>query len=345
MAGSENERLQLSMADITSSERTLGSGRSRGEIIGILVCVAIAIPIPFLYPNAAFLGMLTVMFVWISVNSAWNIVLGFAGMLSFGQVAFFALGAYTTTILGFHLGWSPWLGTLAAAAVAGMASLLIGLAVIRLRGVYFALVTLAFHQLLSSLVATDYSGLTGGPLGLKASPYVLSNTLQGQAIVGYWIGLGLTIAVIIIILLVLRSPIGLALMAARDAEHIATARGVRITRYRITAFVLSGSIAGLMGAVYAHYIQVISPALFSFGLVISLLSMILVGGWGTVWGPVFGTIIITFLSQFLQGRIPQYQALILAAVLVLAVLLLPGGIANTVQLISGKIKTTWERME
>jgi len=343
--GYEAEMQASAMTAGPTVRRSAGLVNLQTDIIGLTLSAAIGVLMPAISPDAALLGVFTVMLVWLVVNVAWNVVLGFAGILSFGQIAFFGVGAYTAAILSGHAGVSSWLDTLAGAVTGGIAALLIGLAVLRLRGIYVVLVTLAFHQLLDSLVSTDYSGLTGGPNGLAVAPYVASTSLLTQSLVGYWIALVAAIAIIAMVLLLLRSPIGLALVAARDAEHVATARGVMATKYRMVAFVLSGAVAGLMGAFYAHYIGVVSPELFSFGLVISLLSMIIVGGWGTVWGPIVGTVTMTILTRYVQGEFPEYQSLIMAAVLVLAVLLFPGGLVAGIRSGGRHLKSIWERME
>jgi branched-chain amino acid transport system permease protein len=318
----------------------------KADLPGLALATIVAILVPFAFRSAALLGILAVMFIWMAVNVSWNLVLGFAGTFSFGQLAFFVCGGYTSGILDVHYGVSPWIDTLAAAGTGAAASLVIGLAVLRLRGVYVALVTLAFHQLVNSLVSNDYSGLTGGPNGLTPiRPYFESTSLLGQSLVGYWIGLVCALGSTIVILLILRSPIGLALVAARDAEHVASARGVMATRYRMIAFVVSGAIAGLMGGVYAHFIGVVSPSLFNFGLLMMLFSMIIVGGWGTVWGPIVGTITITALSEWIDGRWPQYEPLILAAVMVSVVLFLQGGIVGAAQLAIRRAVLAWERLE
>jgi len=266
------------VADRPLSPRPRGLVNPYVDLPGIAVGAFIFAAVPLLLPDAAILSVLTVMFVWMSVNMAWNLVLGYAGMLSFGQMAFFAVGAYTATILNVHLSVWPWLDTLAGGLTGGIAALAIGLAAIRLRGVYVALVTLAFHELLRSLVSADYSGLTGGPNGLSAGRYIDSSNLLSQALFGYGVALVAAIGVAILTLLVLHSPVGLALVAVRDAEHAATARGIMRFKYQMLTFMLSGAIAGLMGGFYAHYIGVVSPTLFSFGIVITLLSVIIAGG-------------------------------------------------------------------
>ena len=303
----------------------------RAGLLGISGGTAVCCALPFLFPNAAILSMITILFVWMAVNVSWNVVLGYAGMFSFGQIAFFASGAYATAILDVHYGTPPELDTFVGFVAGGLMAFLIGLAAIRLRGVYVALLTLALHELLRTLISTDYSGITGGPNGLSTSRYIDVPDLLAQAIAGYWIALFAVVCVTIGTLVLLRSPVGLALVAARDAEHVATARGVRATKYQMIAFVLSGAVAGLMGGFYAHYIGVVAPTMLSFGILISLFSMIVVGGWGTFWGPIVGTIIMTVITQYAQGAFPQYQSLIVASVLVVIVLFLRKGLVGAFQ--------------
>lgn len=316
----------------------------KGDLLWVGILGLVALLVPLVFRDAALLSVLAVMFIWIGMNVSWNLVLGFAGTFSFGQVAFFAVGAYAGAGLNVHLGFSPWLDTLIGAGAAGLAALLIGLAVLRLRGIYVALVTLAFHELLNSLITNDYSGITGGPNGLTPiAPFIPSDNLLTQSLIGYAIGLVAAILVTVAVMLVLRSPIGLALVAARDAENVAAARGVVAWKYRLAAFTFSGAVAGLMGSIYAHYIGVVSPSLFGFGILMMLFAMIIVGGWGTVWGPIVGTIVLTVLGEYVQGGFPQYQSLILAAILVLAVLFLPGGIATASRPAVRQLVNAWNR--
>jgi branched-chain amino acid transport system permease protein len=318
----------------------------RTDLATLGAIALVAVLIPFAFRDAAMLSILAVMFIYMSVNVSWNWVLGLAGTFSFAQVAFFSVGAYVAAILNVHEGVSPWVDTGVAAFAGGAASLLLGLAILRVRGVYVALVTLAFHQLLSTLVSTDYSGLTGGPNGLTTiAPYVATTSLLGQSLVGYWIGLLAAVATVILSFSIVRAPVGLAVVAARDAEHVAGARGINARTYRLVVFVLSGGVAGAMGAVYAHYVGVVSPSLFDFGILMMLLSMIIVGGWGTVWGPVLGTILLTLLTQYVQGRWPAYQSLILAIVLVVAVMFLRGGVAAVIASAARRGRRYWESLD
>jgi branched-chain amino acid transport system permease protein len=316
----------------------------KSDLVWVGILAGAGLLFPLVFRDAALLSVLAIMFIWIGLNTSWNLVLGFAGTFSFGQVAFFAAGGYAGAILNVHFGLSPWLDTMASIGVGGLAALLIGLAVLRLRGIYVALVTLAFHELLSSLISNDYSGVTGGPNGLTPiAPFIESNSLFAQSLIGYIIGLVAAVLMTVAVLLLIRSPVGLALVAARDAEHVAAARGVVAWRYRLLAFTFSGAVAGLMGGIYAHYVGVLSPSLFNFGLLMTLFAMIVVGGWGTIWGPVVGTIVMTILAEYVQGSFAQYQSLILAAILVLAVLFLPGGIVAASRPAVRQLVDAWHR--
>ena len=199
------------------------------------------------------------------------------------------------------------------------------MAVIRLRGVYVALVTLAFHELVRTVISTDYSGLTGGPNGQQVARFLPGAAILTQARVDYFLALAIVALTGLLILKLLRAPFGLALVATRDAEHVASARGVSRSRYQLAAFVLSGAIAEIAGGFYAHYVGVVAPTIISFALALNLFAMVIVGGIGTFWIFV-GTAVITALTTYLQGVSPQYQSLIVAVVVVAIVLFMPSGV-------------------
>jgi branched-chain amino acid transport system permease protein len=331
-------------AEPRAQRRPVGLARARFDFILMVVVVGLAALVPFALPNASLLGVLAVMCIWIVVNVSWSVVLGYAGILSFGQLAFFAVGAYVSAILSVHTKVSPWLDTVAAIGAGGLAALLVGLAVLRLRGVYVALVTLAFHELLQTMISSDYSGLTGGPNGLlPVRPYLPTHNLLVQSAIGYWIGLGAVLVVAIAALMLVRSPIGLALVAGRDAEHVARARGVRITHYRLVAFVFSGAAGGLGGALYGHYNSTVSPQIFDFGILMMLLSMIIIGGWATTWGPIVGTVVVTVIVYYVQGVWPGAENAVAAGLMVIAILFLRGGLIGAFGELSARVRAAYRR--
>jgi branched-chain amino acid transport system permease protein len=301
---------------------------TRGDVLGFAIVLILLFTAGLVVTDPTILSLVTIALVWLSVNSAWNFVLGYAGVFSFGQIAFFAVGAYSAGIAASHIGFGPVVSTLTGALGGALAAFVIGVATLRLRGVYVALVTLAFHELLRTLISTDYSTLTGGPNGLSVPRYMPGAPLLVQARVDYFVAWSVLALTGCMLLILLRSPFGLALIALRDAEHVASARGVSRRRYQVSAFVLSGGIAGLSGGFYAHYVGVVAPTIISFALVMNLFAMIVVGGLGTFWGPVFGTALITAATTYLQGISPQYQSLIVAFLLLAMILFLPKGIVG-----------------
>jgi branched-chain amino acid transport system permease protein len=330
----------------SAPSRPVGLVDGRRDFVILAVATVLAIFVPFMVPNAALLGTLAVMFIWIGMNISWNVVLGYAGILSFGQLAFFAVGAYASAILSVKTGISPWLDTIGGFLAGGVAAFLVGIAVMRLRGIYVALVTLAFHQLLETLISNDYSGFTGGPNGMSpVRSYIKSGDILIQSAIGYWIGLGAAVIVALAALLLIRSPVGLAIVACRDAEHVARARGVRVTRYQLAAFVFAGAMAGFMGAVYGHYNTIVSPQVLGFGILMMLLAMIIIGGWGTVWGPVIGTIVLTVVTYYAEGWWPGYESLIGASIMVAVILFLRGGLVGTAEKVRQLTRGTKTRTE
>ena len=300
----------------------------RTDFSGFAVLAVFLSFIGIFVQDATQLSLLTIGLVWLSVNKSWNLVLGYAGIFSFGQVAFFASGAYVSGILNYHLGISPYVTLLAAPFGGATAALFIGFAAVKLRGVYVALVTLAFHELLRTLISTDYSGLTGGPNGLQVAKFLPGASLLAQARVDYFVAVSIFFLTGGLVLKLLSSPFGLALVATRDAENVATARGVNRQWYQLCALIISGAIAGLAGGFYAHYVGVVAPTIISFALVMNLFAMIIVGGIGTFWGPIVGTVSVTLLTTYLQGTFPQHQSLIVASILVVMVLFLPTGLVG-----------------
>ena len=308
--------------------------------------VVVAACVPLLGVNAGLVSTLAVMFIWMGVCTSWNLVLGAAGIFSFGQLAFFIGGGYVSAILSVHLSTSPLIDCAAAIVAGGLLAGIISLPVMRLRGVDVALVTLALHQFLNALISTDYSGLTGGPNGLtNITPFVATQNLTTQAVAGYWIALVCAAVTMVVVLLVLRSPAGLAVMAARDRELVASSRGVMVRGYRTYVFVVSGALAGGLGAVYGHMVGVVAPTLFDFGIMMMLLAMIIVGGKGTIWGPIIGPALLTGYTWWIQGSFPDYQTLGLGVILVFAVVFMRGGVVGGWHRLEERLRSTWSRLE
>jgi branched-chain amino acid transport system permease protein len=295
----------------------------------IVLGLAVTIALPWVFTTPYWLNLFILIFVYTVVNQSWNLILGFSGILSFAQLALFGLGGYTSALLAHHYGISPYIGTLAGGALAVLASLLIGLPSLRLRGAYVVLLTLAFHEILRNLIVTDTTKWTGGGFGLFGyGQYGIDDMeTRSRLVVFYYVALVLLVLASLAIWKVIHSPLGLAFRALRDSEPYAISRGVPEYRFKLIVFATSAFFTGIIGAFYAHYLEAIAPSVFGFGLMMTLMAMIVIGGIGTFWGPILGTVALMLLNEQLRD-VEQWRVLIFGAAMVVFVILLPGGLVR-----------------
>lgn len=296
------------------------------SVVVLVLATALMLVVPYI-SGAYVVGLVTLVLIFSVVNLAWNLLLGYGGVFSFGQLGFFAVGGYTAANLDLHTSL-PLLVTIpTAAAVGGLVGLAIGIPSLRLYGPYMVLFTLAFQLSLSALVSTDSSGLTGGAAGLGGLKSIEFWGLERQQATLY-VGIVIFLVAYGGIAFLLRSPLGLALLAVRDSREAAEARGVNLFRHRVALFTMSAFLTALAGAFYAHYVGVIVPTVLSLGLLLSLLAMLMLGGLGTQAGPVVGTLVLVYLNDRLSSA-EEYRQAIWGALIVVVALLLPGGIVGT----------------
>jgi branched-chain amino acid transport system permease protein len=304
----------------------------------LILIIAILALFPILITSPYLVRLVILAFLWIIVNSSWNLVMGVSGIFSLAQFALFAIGGYVSAILAINLGISPWITMFIGAIAAVIASIIIGLPTLRLRGVYVVLFTLAFHEILRVLITTDESGMTGGAFGLQGIPALGLPFLgeKGNFLFNYYLALLLSSVTLLILYRITYSPIGLAFQSLRDSERYATSRGVSPFRFKMLVFTISAFFTGLTGAFYAHYYTTISPTAFSFGLMMNLMAMIVLGGWGTFAGPILGTFVLLILSEVLHS-VEQFRLIIFGLVMTGVVVLLPGGLISLVTQLRNKI--------
>jgi branched-chain amino acid transport system permease protein len=256
-------------------------------------------------------------------------MMGPGGMASFGHAAWFGIGAYTTALLAQH---APMLATLLAAPlVAGLAALILGAVVVRLAGVYLAMLTLAFAQIVWA-IAFQASSLTGGDngiLGVWPADWARAPATQ------YWLTLALCTAAVLMLRRVIYAPFGSAIRAARDSALRAEAIGLPVQRLRLAAFTLAGAAAGLAGGLYAYAKGSVFPTYISIPKSVDALLMVLLGGVNTVTGPIVGALAYTGLYDTLL-RATDLWRLVLGAAIVLLVVLFPEGIAGAAQRLSNR---------
>lgn len=256
---------------------------------------------------------------------SFNLLLGQAGMLSFGHAAYYGLGAYTVALLNQKLGLSIVVGVCAAPAVAAIAALIGGFFIVRLEGMYLAMLSLAFSQLVYSVVASWYS-FTGGDNGLPASPpdWLLPTTNF------YYFTLAIVALGIGFLFVVRRSAFGAALAAIRENPQRASYLGLDVKRYQLAAFVIAGALAGVAGALRSPLQQMAFPSLLYWTQSADPVLMTLAGGVSTFLGPVVGAALFVSLT-FLVTSHTDYPLLAFGAVVLFLVLFMPRGILGTLQ--------------
>jgi branched-chain amino acid transport system permease protein len=311
----------------------------RRHVIAGAVLVAIAAVLPFVFPMRYAVTQMTVFFVWATVVTQWNLTFGVAGIFSLAQMLLFACGAYATAMLGFYLEWPLWPAMLVAALVTVLLSMLIGLACLRLKGPYVALLTLAIAQAAYVLIITDTEcfvttdagcqQLMGGSRGLSKFGDLGFRELLGSKfiIAHYFVGLLLLVLAMAFSIAVIRGPLGLAFRALRDNPGYAVSRGISRFKYQLWVFALSAFFTGLAGAFYAANFRIVGPTLFSVPLLLFLMSMIVVGGMGTIWGPLVGAAILMIADEALK-EVADFRNIGLGLLLAAFVVLLPQGVAG-----------------
>ncbi len=293
----------------------------------VYAIILVALPLVFTDPHSRLLLILITMYAVLALS--WNLTLGFAGIFNFAQIGFFGIGAYTTAILVTRTGVDPWLAIPVSGVSAMLASLVAFLPVLRLRGIYVGLATYVFSQLCIYLVLGQ-AGLTGGSNGIVGIPRLTLGDLNLRAdgrIGYYFLGAALLFAVTVLVRTLTRSTLGMSLVALRDNEPLATSRGVSRVRQHLIVFVIGAGVAGVAGSFNAYLNGVVSTDIFGFGQLTLLLSMIFLGGSGSVYGPIAGAVVVTLVSDALQDA-GAWRDVVVALLILVVLWLAPKGLAG-----------------
>ncbi|MEO8324038.1 MAG: branched-chain amino acid ABC transporter permease [Actinomycetota bacterium] len=277
----------------------------------------------------SFLRTLGGVFMFATLAIAWNIIGGYAGYASFGNVVFFGLGGYTVAVLMSKAGWNFWPALVAAAVLAVLFAVLVGAPVLRLRGHYFAIATLGVAEGMREII-TNMPSITGGGAGITIPAIGVEATTSYPGNTGfYYYFLVLMVVALAVEWAVARSRFGYSLRAIHQDEDAAAAVGINTTRAKIAAYALCGLLTSMAGAIYAFQQVTIYPArLFSVEITVLMVGMAVIGGSGTVMGPIVGAFVLQFLSEYLRQNFLDLHLFIFGAIIVLAVLFLPEGIVN-----------------
>lgn len=279
------------------------------------------------------INIMTTALIYVMVGLGLNIVVGLAGLLDLGYVAFYAVGAYSYALLNYHFGLGFWTLLPVGALLAMLFGIILGFPVLRLRGDYLAIVTLGFGEIIH-LVLKNWNALSFGPSGIDQIPRPellgIDLTPQQTHAYIYYLMLGLTLFTIIVVRRLENSRVGRAWVALREDEVACQAMGIDKTRTKLSAFAMGATWAGMGGVVFAAKTTFINPSSFTIWESIIILCVVVLGGMGSIVGVACGAFILILLPEYLRA-FSQYRLLIFGAVLVLMMVFRPGGLISNVR--------------
>ena len=301
---------------------------SKKRLISISLTI-LALAFPFLARSDYYLHLVIIALMWVIIGSAWNILAGYTGQVSFGHAMFFGIGAYTAGILASKLGLSAWWGMVFGGLTAMLVGLFVGWVCFRLRGPYFALATLAGGEIFR-LVATNWESVTGGMVGI-----LIIQTFRSK-LPYYYLALALAFLCIFLIRVVMKSKWGYYFVSIREDQDAAESLGINTTLYKNYSLLISSFFTGLAGAFYMNYMAFIDPHVVFSLHYISIMAILvgIVGGVATIMGPAVGAFIMvglqeTFRSAFF-GLAPAWtseaHALVFGLLVMFVILFLPNGV-------------------
>ncbi|MFJ4376393.1 high-affinity branched-chain amino acid ABC transporter permease LivM [Pseudomonas japonica] len=322
----------------------LRSSRPLVQPLGWLLLVG-ALALPLLFSgNRYVIDIATTVLIYVMLGWGLNVVVGLAGLLDLGYVAFYAVGAYSYALLSQYLGFSFWLCLPIAALLAALFGMLLGYPTLRLRGDYLAIVTLGFGEIIR-LVLINWTEVTGGPNGVSsierpsffgltfgagdpnsfAAFFGLGHSSSQRIVFLYYVILGLALLTNALVLRMRKVPAGRAWEAVREDEIACRALGINITNIKLSAFALGAMLGGLAGVFFAARQGFISPESFTFNESAIVLAIVVLGGMGSQLGVVLGALVLVLLPE-LGRNFSEYRMLLFGAAMVLIMVWRPGGI-------------------
>ncbi len=298
----------------------------------LAVIVALAVAFPFI-SSMYQTNIMTTALIYVMLGLGINIVVGLAGLLDLGYVAFYAVGAYAYALLNYHYQLSFWIVLPIGAALGALFGILLGFPVLRLRGDYLAIVTLGFGEIIR-LVLENWNAFSFGPSGIANIPrpgfFGFKFSLPEVTIYIYFVMLVLVVFTIFVVNRLENSRIGRAWIALREDEVACQAMGIDKTRTKLTAFSLGATWAGMVGVVFAAKTTFINPASFTIWESIIILCVVVLGGMGSILGVILGALVLILLPEYLRA-FSEYRMLIFGTMLVLMMVFRPGGIVTNVR--------------
>jgi branched-chain amino acid transport system permease protein len=287
-------------------------------------------------------GILVFVGIYVILAISLDLLMGYAGQISVGHAAFFAVGAYATGILTTRFGAPPLVALAGGAVLAAVIAWAMGRPVLALKEYYLAMATLALNEVVVTLIV-GMQWLTGGASGLRDIPSFSAFGVSFENQIAYYYVVWATVFLVTIIsLAVVRSPFGRTVLAIHSDETAARTFGIDCARYKVRVYMLSAVFAAVAGSLFAHYMNFIAPDDFGVGTSISLLVMLFLGGVGTVFGPFLGAAFLKIMPEFTYS-FQDYEMFINGAILILVLLFMPKGLYGIVPAIRGRLSSRKEQ--
>lgn len=333
-------QLERQKAGITFKFDQSKFGIKYNEIIGIkgvtkyakVVLLAVLIVVPFA-ASPYTTGIYTTALIYVILGLGLNIVVGLGGLLNLGYAAFFGVGAYTYAILNMHFGVNFWIALPLGGVASAVFGAIVGIPVLRLKGDYLAIVTLGFGEM-TRIVLENFDVLTKGSSGIAKipKPALFGHTFGyfGSTRFIYLIALALVVLVIFIVWRMENSRVGRSWVAMREDDIACESMGIDLTNAKLTLFIISASIAGVAGVLFAAKTSFINPSSFTVWESIMILCIVVLGGKGSVRGVILGALILILLPEYLRA-FQQYRMLIFGFLLIVMMVFRPGGIIQNVR--------------
>lgn len=297
------------------------------DFLKFLAFAAMILAAPLAFKGGYLMNVLVFVGIHTMLAIGLNLLLGYAGQISLGHAGFFGLGAYLSGILTTSYSWNPWLAMPLSALIVGGVAFLIGFPILKLKGHYLAMATLGLGIIIY-IIFNETVDLTGGPSGLSGIPNLtIASFTFDTDVKNYYLIWLFTLATILLALNLANSRVGRALRAVHDSEVAARVVGVNARLLKVQIFALSAVISSIAGSLYAHTMTFVAPASFGFNFSIELLTMVVIGGLGSIYGSFLGAALLTLLPEFLRSA-QDYDIIIYGGLLMVMVMFMPGGLVR-----------------
>jgi branched-chain amino acid transport system permease protein len=300
-----------------------GNNIKKGWWLSLLLIASFIAP---LFVTEFYLTVLCEALVMSLLALSFNLLFGYMGQLSFGQAAFYGLGGYTVAMLMIKVQFNFWLSIVAGVLVASIIGLVVGFFCVRLRGIYFAVLTLAFGQLIFFIVF-KWHNFTGGDDGIQG---VFPPALLKSPIAYYYFLLIVFLLAAFIIWKIIHSPFGQTIQAMRENSERTEFLGINIARYQLITFVIAAAIAGLAGAIWVPFYRSVAPSYLTWVKSGEPIMAAILGGPSLFYGPIFGMFIMTFFHSWVLG-FTIYWPVVMGSLILVIIFFLPGGILGFIQ--------------